>query len=177
MSIDILTHTPLWVWAILAALVRLGLLQTRDRQLSPVRLVVLPLIFIALSLSGVLRVATGIPIAIGAWLGGFALVAIAWRRALAVPGARWSDDTQTVHVPGSWLPLVLIVGLFLLKYGVGVTLAIHPQQGADPVFNGVCEFIYGVFAAMFWFRARSLRAVLPAGAAASAGALRQNPLP
>jgi len=177
MIIDILTHTPLWVWGILAALVVLGLKQTRDRQLSPVRLTVLPLIFIGLSLSGLLRIAAGLPLAIGTWACGFACVALLLRQALAVPRARWSAATQTVHVPGSWLPLVLIVGLFLMKYGVGVTLAIHPEQGVDPMFNGACEFVYGLFAGLFWFRSRSLRAVVPAGGEASAVALRQNPLP
>lgn len=167
MIVDILTHTPLWVWAILAALVRLGVLQSRDRQVSPLRLTVLPLIFIALSLSGVLRASAGLPLAIGAWLCGFALVALTIRPALVVPRARWSAETRSVHVPGSWLPLVLIVGLFLMKYVLAVTLAIHPELGADALISGGCELIYGLFAGMFWFRSRSLRAVVPAGAEAS----------
>jgi hypothetical protein len=177
MIIDILTHTPLWVWGILAALVVLGLQQTRDRQLSPTRLTVLPVVFIGLSLSGVLRFPGIAPLAIGAWACGFACVALLLRRALAVPRARWSVETQTVAVPGSWLPLVLIVGLFLMKYGVGVTLAMHPEQGSDPTFSAVYEFVYGLFAGLFWFRSRSVRAVVPARNAASAVALRQNPLP
>lgn len=168
MIIDILTHTPVWVWGVLAALVVLGLKQTRDRQLSPTRLTVLPLIFIALSLSGLLRVPTGISLAVGAWLCGFAFVALVLRRALAVPRARWSAETQTVWVPGSWLPLALIVGLFLMKYGVGVTLAMHPQRGMEPAFSGICEFVYGLFAGLFWFRSRSLRAVVPDSAKAPA---------
>jgi hypothetical protein len=63
-----------------------------------------------------------------------------------------------------------------MKYGVGVTLAIHPDEGADPLFSGVSEFVYGLFAGLFWFRSRSLRAVVPAGAGPSAVALGQNPV-
>ena len=42
-ALTVLSHTPPWVWLILAALVALGLRQARDHVVSPSRLLVQPL--------------------------------------------------------------------------------------------------------------------------------------
>ena len=43
MFIAIVRHTPVWVWGLLAALVAVGLAQTRDRELSLKHVTILPL--------------------------------------------------------------------------------------------------------------------------------------
>ena len=53
MLIQIVRHTPPWVWGLLAALVALGLSQTLPRQMSTRRVTVLPIVLLALSLAGV----------------------------------------------------------------------------------------------------------------------------
>ncbi len=50
---QILTHTPLWVFALFFGLVYLGYLQSRTRQVSRGRLIVLPLAMLAWSLYSV----------------------------------------------------------------------------------------------------------------------------
>jgi hypothetical protein len=178
MIVRILEHTPVWVWLILAALVALGLLQTRARTISRARAYTLPLIFIALSLSGIVRGAGSFPIALGAWAGGAMAAWLLLRQAVAVRHASWLPATASFHVPGSWLPLTLIVGLFLLKYAVGVAQALHPQLGTDTGFQGMTNGIYGVFAGLFWARSWSLRALVraaaPGGVTAPGRELRQT---
>jgi len=44
MIVIILSHTPVWVWGLLAALMALGFSQTRQRRLAPWRLLMLPLV-------------------------------------------------------------------------------------------------------------------------------------
>ena len=44
---QILTHTPLWVFGLFFGLVYLGYLQSRTRQVSRGRLIVLPLAMLA----------------------------------------------------------------------------------------------------------------------------------
>ena len=81
MIIEILQHTPLWVWFLFALLVGLGLLQMRDREISRARALILPLIFIAWSLSGVLRAPGHPALCAAAWASGFAatfLAALNW---------------------------------------------------------------------------------------------------
>lgn len=156
MVMGILTHTPYWVWGILVALVALGLAQTRDRRISLSRVTLLPLLFIALSLSGIFRHDSPW-LALCAWIAGCAVTAVLARKAVEIRGASWSPTNRRFHVPGSWVPLPLMVGLFLLKYAVAVSQAMHPAfiMQTGPLI--ACNFLYGLFAGVFWSRSYSLR--------------------
>ena len=86
-------------------------------------------------------------LALGLWsmLPGFRaqpLAALAWALALAAAlqlgrgrasrsGARWLVGEQRLLVPGSWLPLALILAIFCLRYATGVSLALQPQWVAQ----------------------------------------------
>lgn len=169
MFIAIVQHTPVWVWGLLAVLVALGLSQTRDRQVSLARVTVLPLVMIALSVSGVLSAFGQSPVALGGWAAGVGAVLAFGRQFIAVRGAAWSQQTGKLHVPGSWVPLALIVALFALKYFVGVSLALHHALAADTGFAASISVAYGGFSGVFLARGLWLRqlAKRPAGAIAA----------
>jgi len=116
MLLQIVQHTPLWVWGLLAVLVALGLSQVRTREVSMVRMTILPLVLLALSFSGVVSTFAHATIAILAWAVGVTAAIALGRPFMKVRGASWSSETGLLHVPGSWLPLALIVILFLIKY-------------------------------------------------------------
>ena len=156
MYLEILKHTPVWVWAVLAALIALGLSQTRTRLVSLKRATVVPLVFIVFSLLGVAGSFGHGPVLI-AWLAGVLLALIFLREFVAVRGASWSRSTRQFTVPGSCIPLILIVGVFLLRYTVGIWLALHHDWANDAGFASACALAYGGFAGMFWARAQSLR--------------------
>jgi hypothetical protein len=157
MIVGILQHTPIWVWVLFAMLVGLGLLQMREREISLARAQMVPLIFMGLSLSGLLRAAGHPALIAAAWAGGFASAFLGARHAVAVRGAFWSERTGRLHVPGSAVPLMLMVGLFLIKYTAAVAQALHPALMADTSIVIACNALYGVFSALFWARAYSLR--------------------
>lgn len=48
MLLQILTHTPVFVWALLAGLIALGVTQSRDRRVAPARLLALPALMLGL---------------------------------------------------------------------------------------------------------------------------------
>jgi hypothetical protein len=155
----IVQQTPAWVWGLLAALTAFGLSQTRDREVSLVRITVLPLVLMALSASGVLTAFGHSPVAFGGWGAGIGAALVFARNAVAVRGASWSGQTATLHVPGSWLPLALLLGLFATKYFVGASLALNPAQATDTLFAGLCGLAYGSFAGLFLARSMSLRSL------------------
>ena len=159
MFIAIIQHTPVWVWGLLAALMGLGLWQTRDREMTLTRVTILPLAMIALSLSGVLTAFGPLPTALVAWAAGVGTALMVGRRLVAVRAARWSAQTGLLHVPGSWLPLVLIIALFSIKYVAGASLAMHPALAHDITFAGVLSLAYGAFSGLFLTRAISLRSL------------------
>ena len=157
MLLQIVQHTPAWVWGLLVALVGFGLSQAQAREVSLARVTVLPLVLLALSFSGVVSSFAHATIAILAWAIGVAAAITLGRRFVTVRGASWSAETGTLRVPGSWLPLVLMVALFLIKYGVGVTLAMNHAIAADTAFGACCGLAYGGFSGLFAARALGLR--------------------
>jgi hypothetical protein len=159
MIISILEHTPARIWGLLALLVALGLSQTRSREMSLLRITVLPAVLLALSLTGVVSAFGHVPVALAAWVAGVTAALGLGRRAVAVRGAAWSAERGLLQVPGSWLPLVLIVGLFLIKYMAGVSLVLNPALATDLLFAPLCSLAYGAFSGLFLARALSLRSL------------------
>ena len=125
----ILQHTPNWVWGLLATLIALGLSQVRTRSVSLARVALLPMAMTALALWGTVSAFGGStqfgPVLL-AWLVA-AAAALAAVAPFAPPaGTRYDPATRRFHLPGSWVPMLLILGVFLTKNVVGVELAIAP---------------------------------------------------
>lgn len=156
----ILEHTPLWVWAVFVAVVFLGLRQARTRNVSIARATILPVVMIVLSLSGVLGAFGQVPFAWAAWAIGLVLTLALAGKAVAVRGAVRSAQPGFLHIPGSFLPVALILAVFVTKYSAGVALAINPSLAANTGVAVALSLVYGAFSGLFWARARSLRAVL-----------------
>jgi hypothetical protein len=167
MLIQILTHTPFYVWAILAFLIQRGMIAMRDRDLELRKLVMIPAVMLLRSLQDI-RPKFG--------LGGWALAA--WAAAAAgmalAAGLAGSERIAASTVPGhvrvrgSRLPLVMMMAVFFTKYVASVTLAVAPQLRHDTLFACAVCGLFGVFNGWFIGRlAGDLASVrmLPAGAA------------
>jgi hypothetical protein len=168
MLLQIVQHTPVWVWGLFVALAAFGLSQARDREVSLARMTILPLVLLCLSFTGVVSTFAHATIAILAWLVGVTAAIALGRRLLVVRGATWSPETGLLHVPGSWLPLALMVALFLVKYGVGATLALNHAMAANTTFGASCGLAYGAFSGLFAARALGLRSLASARIAPAA---------
>jgi len=148
----ILQGTPIRIWILLAGLVVLGLTQVRPRTLGAVRAAALPAALFMLSLAGV-ATSFGLGAAtLAAWMAGAGLAFSLAPRWLPRAEGRWSDTLDRVHVAGSWLPLLLIVGLFTIKYAAGASLALHPEEASDAAFAAPFCLAYGLFAGAFLVR-------------------------
>lgn len=156
MLIQILSHTPLYVWVILALLVWRGVVELREREIAMPRMFVLPLVMLILSLHDIARKFGFDATAFIAWTAAFAAVALlAWRfgRVRVAPGSA----PGRVRVAGSVVPLVLMLSIFALKYLTSVLLAVRPDLAGQPmVAAGVCA-MFGVFNG--YFLGRQLRDV------------------
>ena len=159
MIMSILEHTPSWVFAVFFALLLLGASQTRTRDVSRARAIGLPIAFVLLSLAGVMTTFTLSGLAVGAWLVGVGVSTTLGGPAWRAQGASWSADTQRVRIPGSWWPLILILGLFTLRYTAGTLLAIHPALAGNSHVALPLSAVYGAVAGLFWARTRSLLAL------------------
>lgn len=146
---QIFSHTPLYVWAILGFLVYRGVLASRAREVSLRKLCIIPLVMLALSLSGVHGSFGLAGIASFAWaIGALAGAALAWSLTktvtiVAIP------TRASVQRPGSWVPLMLMMSIFCMKYAVAVTLAIAPAYAHATGFIVPVCLAYGCFSGIF----------------------------
>ncbi|PQA76381.1 DUF6622 family protein [Rhodoferax sp. TS-BS-61-7] len=139
-----LSNTPIWVWPLLLGLLVLGLRQTRTQQMSWMRMTVLPLVLVGLSVYGTLAIA-GAP---GAALLLWALVALGAAtlvlRQRLPAGAHYDLAHQRFTVPGSAVPLALMMGIFLTKYAVGATQALAPALLQTTLAANGIAALYGL---------------------------------
>jgi hypothetical protein len=156
MLIGIFQHTPHWVWWLLAALISLGVSQSKPQQKTLRNATVIPLAMAALSFYGVVSVFAAQSIALVAWAAAM-LAALSISHAAGIGSkARWLATEQRLLVPGSWVPLVLILGLFIIKFGANVMLAMHPDLSVDRLFAVSVSLAYGAFSGIFLARALAM---------------------
>jgi hypothetical protein len=152
--IEILRHTPVWVWGVFAVLLVFGLMQMRRRSVALPLVFVLPVIMIPLSLFTVAYTFGIQPFPLIAWVAGvalaFALNAYLFR---APSGVRYMGDTNKFDVPGSLVPLILMMTIFLARFVLGVMRALNPALVASDPFAGIVSVTLGVCSGLFAARA------------------------
>ncbi len=156
MIINILSHTPVWVWGLLAALMALGFSQTRERHLAPWRLLMLPLVLLGLGLCSMAPGFRALPVSALVWLAalGAGAALLAGRPARA--GAEWLPAEQRVRLPGSWMPMLLILIIFSLRYAANVSMAFNPGWRTAPSMLLPLALLYGSFSGLFLGRGLAL---------------------
>ncbi len=146
---QIILNTPAWVWALLAFLVYRGLIASTNREITLRKTLIMPLVMFVLSAQGTVSAFGLSALTASAWLLCFAAAAgLAWRRFdLGSIVAR--PQRGAIFQYGSWQPMMLMMGIFLTKYAVGVLLALQPQRARETLFVlGVCA-LYGCFSGIF----------------------------
>ena len=155
MVLQILAHTPYWVFALFALLIWLGCKQLVTRRVSLRRITVLPLAMTGLSLYGVVSAFRDSPLALAFWVAAAVVAAFLLMQRRLHEATRYEAGTRSFQVPGSAVPLVLMMGVFFTKYVVGVQLAMHPELAHQPGFVWPVSLLYGAFSGIF--AARALR--------------------
>jgi hypothetical protein len=142
-----LQHIPLWVFGLFIALVALGLLQTRTRQVQKKQLLSAKVVLTVVTLISVVQLWWPTP-----WL---AVALISWAltglflswvlsQSAAPAGASFDPATQRFTLPGSWWPLALFMAIFACKFVVGMLNAIAPEtMRSSPAAIGISA-LYGL---------------------------------
>jgi hypothetical protein len=156
MIFNVLSHTPVWVWGLLIALLALGFSQTRQRDLQPWRLLMLPLTLLGLGLWSMAPGFMAFPLSALVWVAalGVGVALLAGRPARA--GTRWLPAEQRLRLPGSWMPMLLILATFLLRYAANVGMALNPGWRSAPWLLLPLALLYGGLSGIFLGRSVSL---------------------
>jgi NADH:ubiquinone oxidoreductase subunit 6 (subunit J) len=159
MILTVLQHVPVWVFGLLLALIALGVSQSFARSATLRRVTVMPLVLLGWSLSGVISSFGASPLgglALLAWAAGVGAAVLSLRGRLDVSAVEFSPATQHFQLPGSWLPLVLVLTLFALKFGAGMSLAMSPELRQSLPFVVTASLSFGAFSGVFLARALAL---------------------
>ena len=149
MLIQIVSHTPRWVFVLFAVLVWYGCKQLVAGSVSLAKITIMPIAMTGLAVYGVATAFGDSPMALVGWAAAaLALLALVLQR--PVPATtRFDAPSRTFHVAGSAVPLALMMGIFFTKYVVGVSLAMHPELRQLPLFAIGVPVIYGAFSGIF----------------------------
>ncbi|MEP7043083.1 MAG: DUF6622 family protein [Dokdonella sp.] len=145
MIVEILHHTPVWVFALFAYLVWIGLSRLQPCVRDVRRVYIVPVVFIVWGLSGLMQRADVLPHAGSNWLFGAALGALL--------GLLLQQRMQVDHVrgrvlqPASVVPLMRNLAIFGSHYLLNVAAALNPRSSGDILSWDV--FVSGLGAGYF----------------------------
>ena len=126
---QILVRTPFYVWILLAFLIYRGWLASRDREMPLINIFVIPAVMLGLSMSELLNRFGPHPVPLLCWgIGLLVGTAVAARLAAPVSANRAKG---TISQQGSWVPLVTMLMVFVVKYAAAVTFAVKPALAAS----------------------------------------------
>jgi hypothetical protein len=158
-AIAILTRTPPWVFALLALLIWQGCMALRPRSQPLARMLIIPAVFLLMGLS---RLALGgrsvdMVLVWTASAAAFAALALyTGPRSVTVDGA-----TGRILRPGSVIPLIQNLSVFVLQYAVAVVTAMKLGASwevalAGQAVSGACAgyFLGWTIALLRSYRAR-----------------------
>lgn len=156
MLFEIVRHTPLWVWLLLAALLALGLSQRRGRFVQPARLLILPLVLLGLGLSSMAAAFSALPLVGVAWVAALLMSLTLALRLKPPAGTHWDAAAGRLFLAGSWMPLFIILVIFTLRYTTAVSLALHPAWRTDLAVQLPLALAFGSLSGLFLGRTLGL---------------------
>jgi hypothetical protein len=159
MFIQILAHTPLWVFGLFVFLILLGWQQSRDRVVKNQVIFLLPIGMLILSFVG-LTSSFGLSLLpVLLWTTSLLLLLYINFRFFPLRIVQHDKVENKYQLQGSWTPLILMMAIFFTKYLVGVASALKPDLLVSLQFVVVLSLLYGTFSGIFIGRALSIWAV------------------
>ncbi|MBU1360947.1 MAG: hypothetical protein KKC79_04330 [Gammaproteobacteria bacterium] len=159
MLTQILTHTPRWVFVLLALLVWLGIKQLFAGSVPLWRTALMPVVMTSLSALGIVSAFGMSPTVLAAWAVVAAIACVVVMSRPLPEGTRYDAAARSFMVRGSAVPLLLMMGIFFTKYVVGVMIAMHPELRHAADFSLGIGMAYGAFSGIFLGRAARLLAL------------------
>ncbi len=123
-GLAILEHTPWWVFVVLAVLLITGIQALRPRVVAVWRLFLVPAVFIAWGVFSVVQRSAAVPVLALDWSAAVALGALIGWATTRLDGFVFDVGAQSVHVPGTPMPLTRNIVIFLARYGIAVAAAL-----------------------------------------------------
>jgi len=147
--LQIIAHTPIWVFFLLMTLLYLGYRQSKDREITAYPVFIMPVVFITLGISGTLQ---------QQWLcTTLFVISVAFGVTASLRTSSinrmYKTPNKKLYIPGSWLPMICMVGIFIARYTFNVLAVTKPEQLASWSFIVPYAMSTGFFGGYFLARA------------------------
>jgi hypothetical protein len=150
--INIITNAPLWVWPLLALLISIGFIATRERTTLIAPLYGLPFLGI-LSFNAV----NALSVSATVWVLFFCTYAIGvWRGFIFQESIILFKSRKHVTLSGEWLTMIVVMTIFWMNFVGGVMQVVAPNVYASTSFHVIFASIAGITAGVFLGRALRL---------------------
>jgi len=146
--VECVTHTPTWVYVLFAYLVWRGVKALRTRTVSFKRLLIVPIVFIWLSIHSLLMVQSNV-YNYGAYIVAILLGILAGYEMIHHMDITVDKQHRLLKLPGSSMTLWLVMFIFFTKYLFGAMLGFNPAFAKVLGFTVPMLLISGVCTGMF----------------------------
>jgi len=149
---ELISHTPTWVFAIFFTLLVLGFIQSKERIVKVKTVFILPIAMIIFSFFGVSSVFGLSILTMSLWGMGLVTTLVIGLK-LAYPRlVSFSEQSNKLTIPGSWVPLFFMMAIFFTKYFVGFAVARELPIVNEHIFIVLLSLLYGAFSGIFLSR-------------------------
>ena len=152
MVFEIIKHTPIWVFILFIGLLYLGYTQTKDRKVKLKKLFILPIAMILLSIFGIISAFGLNKITLTLWVFSAIFSLIIGLKLFSSRNIKYDKFEKKFHISGSWIPMLLILMIFFIKYIVGVVVARELAIINDIEFIITISSLYGLLSGLFLSR-------------------------
>lgn len=146
---QIVTHTPIWVFILFVVLLIFGFLQTRKRNVKFIIAYLLPVGMVILSFFGVISSFGFGLLPILLWLVGVLMLSIVGYKLFPLRGIVYNPESKSYAIPGSWASFGVIMLIFFTKYFVAVMKATNVSLVSNSLFVLALCLAYGAFSGFF----------------------------
>ncbi|QSI78629.1 DUF6622 family protein [Niveibacterium microcysteis] len=156
MILQILANTPAWVFALFFFLLGLGLMQTRTRTVRRFPALILPAGMVVLSLAGINSSFGLKPLPLLCWASTLVIASLVGHHVFRDARVTYNATTHAFVVPGSWVPLTVIMAIFFAKYVYAVMHALNAAVLNTTPLIVALSALYGLLSGYFTAKALNL---------------------
>jgi prepilin signal peptidase PulO-like enzyme (type II secretory pathway) len=148
---EAIKHTPVWVFPLIVLVLWLGARNLQNRERPIAALYVLPLILLILAVVNLASSRANLILVIPAFVASLAIgAAIGWN---LVPRNTTAIQGQgRIRVPGSVVPLLMVIAAIILRYAIGYIYGRWPELRTDPTLALEFSATSALLAGVVWGR-------------------------
>jgi len=154
LSIELLEETPFWVYVVFVILLLLGLRATRSKTVPFKQVFFLPALFVFWAIYTIEFLFKGHYCFLPLWLVALYLGSVLGYLQVRHWEIHVNRERGTITLPGSWIPLLLSLCIFSLRYFFSFAYSSHPDAMQNPLLYltdlGSSGIITGILLGRFW---------------------------